>query len=83
MKLVKTLIITGITGIAYMLATAEAVTKHYGACTVHRNGVTYKSTKCRVIGDSARFIEAKTGKVHLLLGGVSVTVDNSLPPCID
>lgn len=83
MKIAKLLIVTGLACMAYILAKAEAVTQHYDACEVHRNGVSYAAVKCRVIGDSARIVEAKTGRTRILLGGVQITADNSLPPCVE
>lgn len=74
---------TGLACMCYMPAKAESIAQHYDAYEVHPNGVSPATVKCRVVEDSARIVEAKTGKTRMLLGWMRITADNSLPPCIE
>lgn len=74
---------TGLACMCYMPAKAESIAQHYDAYEVQPNGVPRTAVEWRVVEDSARIIEAKTGKTRMLLGGIRITADNSLPPCIE
>ena len=81
MQIAKTLIITGLIGLAGMLTQVEAASTNYEHCTVTCNGAAYKAARCRVIGNTARIASAEDGFTHLLIGEIKVVADNSLPPC--
>ena len=81
MQTTKTLIISALIGLAALLTHAEASAVHYGRCQVTCNGKTHNAYRCRVLGNTARIASADDGLTHLLIGNISVTADNSLPPC--